>query len=137
MKKKFLVAVLAVVMSIACVLGIVACGDDDPFDGQTYVMYMIGEKDGEQCAMQDTRGEYKFDNGKFTYGEGDRQKTGTYKADGDKLVVTLKDGDKTESITFTKKDNYYKDVDGSASQTLALCKKGETPKGFKLISDED
>ncbi|MCH5155372.1 MAG: hypothetical protein J1F69_02090 [Clostridiales bacterium] len=113
MKKKVLVLITALVMVFACVLGLVACGDD--FEEGTYVMYSVQGKD--VYAM----GEYELKDGKIT-GTG---VSGTYKVDGDTVTVKIKDVPDTK---VTKKENYWITSD----KTMLVCKKGKTPKGYTV-----
>lgn len=132
MKKKLLVLITALVMVCACVLGLVACGGD--FEEGTYVMYSLIEEGGNKYAMAGP--EYELKDGKMTGDFGD----GTYKVDGDKIVVTMKTGSgenaKEESYTFTKKDNMWVG-EIEKGQQVAVCKKGETPKGYTVKTYEE
>ena len=124
--KKLSVWMLAVVMTVACVFGMAACGGKDEFDGQTYVAYQLMEEDGEKIAYSFNM-EYSFKDGKVTISG--LNHTADYKVDGDKLLLTA-NGD---TIEFVKKDNYYIGTASEMSSSV-LCKKGTTPKGYTVKS---
>ena len=123
MKKKLLVAITALVMAFACVLGLVACGGS--IDEGTYVMYGLSETAGQKVAM--AAGEMELKDGKVTFGK----QTGTYKVSGDTLTITF-DGD---SQKFTKDGNMWSVTDKGV--TMALVKKGSKPDGYKVIDASD
>lgn len=128
--KKLSVWMLAVVMTVACVFGMAACGGKDDFDGQTYVVYQSMEE-GDAKIAYSVNMEYSFKDGKVTavFNGKEEDKKADYKVDGNKLTLTA-DG---KSFDFVKKDNYYIGTEGEMASTL-ICKKGTTPKGYTVKS---
>lgn len=123
MKKKILVAITALVMALACVFGLAACGGS--IDEGTYVMYGLSEMTGQKVAV--AAGEMEFKDGKVTFAG----QSGTYKVSGDTLTITF-DGDAQK---FTKDGKMWKATENG--QTMALVKKGTEPDGYKVVDMSD
>lgn len=122
MKKKFLVIMTAVIMALMCVVGLVACTDDEDGLNGTYYAYYDGVKDpGITMVLKD--GVLNV-----TFSEKERTETysGTYTVDGDTIEMVLNQGGKIDDERLTIVSDGILKVSGSYDG-LYYCKDGKTP----------
>lgn len=129
MKKRLFTVLIAVAMAVACIMGLVACGDDASSVNGTYDVYSCNTET-KVCA---TNGQtYILKDGKVTVtfpGSSSESITAEYEVEDGNIVFNM-GGQKG---TYKKKDNYYYMSMGD-SGFIAICKQGETPKGFTVDS---
>lgn len=134
MKKKLVAMCFAVIMALSCVMGLVACEDEeDPssVNGEYYVyagetgdksLYPEAEiilKDGKVTMIEEYIGITEF----------------TYKVVKGNIAFEPGEGGFQAVMTFEHIDNYYF-FDYKNGEINILCKKGEIPNGYTVDSDE-
>ncbi len=131
MKKRLITVLLAVAMAVACVVGLVACGDDASSVNGTYAVYMantetkVADPNGQTIELKD---------GKVTTTVETETMKGEYEVKDGNIVMTRND----QKGTYKKKDNYYYyDFGSNKNQVIIICKKGETPKGYTVPTSEE
>ncbi len=132
MKRKFSVILLAVVMTVMCVIGLTACKDDkdkgsdvSKFNGE-YDFYSVDVDDGQITRLEKRPelGTVKIENGKL-YQMGEYVEI---TADGDGFSYKRPDG--MEDTDLPERIKFVKIADGeyySAEGISYICLKGQTP----------
>ncbi|MBD5636773.1 MAG: hypothetical protein HDP28_02990 [Clostridia bacterium] len=110
MKKRFVTTLLALIAAIACLIGLVACGDNaDPVAGKTYTFEKVqitkGASGDEKAAAETmlnalmAGSTISFDEETFTITNQGASQSGTYKQSGSTITATLSGEDQKIKVS--------------------------------------
>ena len=137
MKKRFVTTLLALIAAIACLVGLVACGDGsaEPVAGNTYVFEKAEITKGASGAVKEesekilngmyAQSSFSFDDEDgFTMSMMGMSESGTYKQSGSKLTMTVDGEDQTAKVTS---DSIKLTIDNSGVKATLT---------YKLVKEE-